>query len=176
MQPLSIANVDNLDQTIYISGSGTVFSIETEPLSFLIHTMQDVAGGQSSDDITIRGKMGNNPKWSNLQECLLPTKAIVAFWGALQHFKSFCHANNTLSTCAVVAVHDITYLYNLPREKLKPAAATDSTHVQGNLREQLQTHASVKQDSQSTLSASTWQTKLSKQKAPSSEEEVDEDV
>jgi hypothetical protein len=175
MQPLSVANIDDLDQTTYISGGGTVLSVETDPPSFLIYAMQYVAGGQSTDDIVIRGDMGDNRKWTNPQERLPPTKAVVAFWGTLQRFQNHPLTNKSSTTCAVVAVHDITYLFNPGREKPTATTASDSTHVKGNLRERLRTRAE-KQGSQSTSVASNSQTKLGKRKAASSEDEVDEDV
>jgi hypothetical protein len=110
MQPLSVANIDELDQTMYLAGSGTFASIESDLPSFIVHATQYVAGGQSSDDITVRGDMGDNPKWTNPQECLPPVKAVVAFWGSLQQFDSYDPPNTKdSSTCVIVAVHNITY-------------------------------------------------------------------
>jgi hypothetical protein len=177
MQPLSVANIDDLDQMMYLAGSGTVASIESDPPSFIVHATQYVAGGQSSDDITVRGDMGDNPKWTNPQECLLPVKAVVVFWGLLQHFDSY-HPPNTKEslTCVIVAVHNITYLYNPPRDKSVTTSTSESAHKKSKLREQLRARAEEKQGSQTTSSPSTSQTKLGKRKAPSSEDEVDEDV
>jgi hypothetical protein len=175
MQPLSVANVDDLDETTYISGRGTVLSVENDPLYFLIHAMQYVASGQSTDDIVIQGNMGNNPKWPDPQERLPPTKGVVAFWGALQHFEDFHLANKSSTTCVVIAVHDITYLFNPPCEKPTPTTSNKSTQAKGNLRDHLRMRGE-KQSSQTTSSTSTSQTKLGKRKAQTSEEEVDEDV
>jgi len=175
MQPLSLANLDDLDETTYISGSGTVLSIETDPPSFLIHAMQYVAGGVSSDDIAIRGFL-NSRKWANPQERVPQPKAVVAFWGVLQRFESYVRTNKTSSTCACVAVEDITYLYNPPREKSSTTSPSDSPRPKTNLREQLKARAEEGHSSQSTSSPSTSQVKLGKRKARSSEDEVDEDV
>jgi hypothetical protein len=140
---------------MYIAGSGTVLSIETDPPSFLILATQYIAGGQSSDDITIRGDMGDNPKWTNPQECLPPVKAVVVFWGALQCFDCYRPPNTkALSTRAIVAVQDITYLYNPPHKRPITTSATDSTLKKGKLREQLRARAEDKQSSQSNSSPS----------------------
>jgi len=174
MQPLSLTNVDDLDQTTYISGNGTVSSVESDPPSFLINATQYVAGGSSSDDIAIRGFL-NSRKWINPQDRVPQPKAVIAFWGILQHFESYLRVNKTTSTCVVVAVDDITYLYNPPREKQLPSSTTDSPEPKKTLREQLKARAE-QHSSQSTSSPSTSQTKLGKRKAQSSEDEVDEDV
>ncbi|KAH9049578.1 hypothetical protein EDB84DRAFT_1573941 [Lactarius hengduanensis] len=68
MQPLSAVNAPELDDTIRIFGSGTVTSVEPDPPSFLIHATQYIDGGQSSDNIAVRGRLDNNPKWQNPAE------------------------------------------------------------------------------------------------------------
>jgi len=62
MQLVALVDKPDLDNSICISGSGTVTSIENLPPSFLIHATQYIDGGHASDNIVIQGHLDNNPK------------------------------------------------------------------------------------------------------------------
>lgn len=92
------------------------------------------------------------------------------------------------TTCAVVNVEDITYLYN-PVPKQKPPTTASTPLRQGNLRDNVRARAATgrKQhepsspsgshtNTDATSSPSSSQTVLGKRKAASSEDEVDERV
>jgi hypothetical protein len=130
--------------------------------------------------------LGANPKWANPAERLPQANAIVSFSGILQKFDIFFAPGKKGTTCAVVALEDITYLYNPPP---KPATnAVDPQQQKGSLRDKIRARAQTKRLSQSTStpsssqtlsqsssSPSTSQTKLGKRKA-TSEDDVDEQV
>jgi hypothetical protein len=185
MQPLRLSNANDLDYTSRILGSGTVSAVDTTAVSFTLHATQYVAGGQNTDDIVVQACLAGNPKWANPANRIPHMGAIVSFCGVLQKFDNFILQGKKHVTCAVIALEDITYLYNPPAKPAKPSA---SLSLKGNLRDKIRARAETEQASQTSgtpelsdthvedpSSPSTSQTRLGKRKA-SSEDEVDDDV
>lgn len=150
MQPLSAQNEAELEDTICIYGSGTV---DVDTVSFMIIATQYINGGQSSNEIVMRGRMNNNPKWPNPAARLLQVNVVIGFTGVLQHFESYVLPNKSTTNCAVVAMKDITYLYT-PHPSSTPQN-TPSKKVAGNLRQKIKARAETVQNSQSSSSPST---------------------
>lgn len=112
MQPLSLKNEADLNDTVCVSAIGTVSSIRNNPASFLMHVTQYITGGQSSDDIAIWADLHKNLKWSNPAEWLPQQKAIISIWGKLNCFNTYTFSGTKMMTSVVVDIEDITYLYN----------------------------------------------------------------
>ncbi|KAH9020150.1 hypothetical protein EDB84DRAFT_1441894 [Lactarius hengduanensis] len=83
MQLLQEEQVADLQDDIHISVAGIITSIEKFPPSFMMHTKQYTDGGASTDEITVRGCMENNPKWPDPAEHLPQQNQIIAFNGIL---------------------------------------------------------------------------------------------
>ena len=173
MQPLSLEKEDDLDDTVRISAFSTVSSINPDPASFLMHATQSVAGGQSNDDIAIRADLYKNPKWPNPSERLPQPKAIVGIWGKLDRFEIYTYSATKTTTCVVVDVEDIDYLYNPKRD---PAEKPSSPQKK---KSELQECFKKKPRGRKTSplhSPSTSQKQLGKRPAHPSEDEVDGNV
>ncbi|KAH9029399.1 hypothetical protein EDB85DRAFT_2147325 [Lactarius pseudohatsudake] len=111
MQPLSTVNVPDLDNTIRIFGCGTVTSVDADPASFLIVAMQYIDGGQSSDNVAVRGCLDNNPKWPDPSERIPQPKSVIGWSGILLKFDSYTPPGRSAITCVIVAIKDITYIF-----------------------------------------------------------------
>jgi hypothetical protein len=170
MQPLSVDNESDLDKTIWISAFSTISSINSNPPYFMMHATQYIAGGQSSDNIAIRAVLSKNPKWQNPSECLPQPKAVIGIWGKLDHFDIFTYSSNKSTTCVIVNVEDITYLFN---PKQDPAEKTASTLKKSKLQQKFNKHTHTSQSSPIS-SPSSSQKQLGKCPARSSEDEVDQ--
>lgn len=170
MQPVSGTD---LEENIYVSGSGTVTSADKENISFIIHGTQYIDGGLSSDEIVVRGCMAGNPKWSDAAARVPDAKTVVSFDGTLQCLDTYAPAGKDAMTCLVVAVDDIQYLHSADsRSKEK----SPTSHKKINLREKLRARTHANRTSQTTSSASTSQVQLGKRKAVTSEDEVDKEM
>lgn len=172
MQPLSSEQEDDLDETIHISAFGSVTSINNDPAYFIMHATQYVAGGQSSDDIAIRAELFKNPKWPNPSERLPQPKAVVGIWGKLDQIDGYTFAGTKKTTCLVVDVEEISYLYNPKRDPAeKPSTPTKK---KSSLQERFKKRTRNRNTSPLS-SPSTSQTQLGKRRA-GSEDEVDDRV
>ncbi|KAH9010433.1 hypothetical protein EDB85DRAFT_1902026 [Lactarius pseudohatsudake] len=181
MQPLSAANAAELDDTIRIFGSGTVTSVDAEPPSFFIHATQYIDGGQSSDNIAVRGRLNNNPKWPNSAERIPQPKSVIGWSGILLQIDSYAPRGRSPITCVVVAVKDITYIFTPEKTTAKTWPNKTGTEGDSNLRQQIKSRKrtylpSQASSSQTATSPSTSQTGQGKRKAVNSEDEVNDDV
>ncbi|KAH8981276.1 hypothetical protein EDB86DRAFT_441302 [Lactarius hatsudake] len=181
MQPLSAMNAADLDDTIRIFGSGTVTSVDADPPSFLIHATQYIDGGQSTDNIAIRGRLDNNPKWPDPSERIPQAKSVIAWSGILLQFDSYTPPGRTAITCVVVAVKDITYIFTPDKTGAKTSPKKSNSDGNSNLRQQIKSRTRNYQTSQASSShadstPSTSQKRLGKRKSLSSEDEVNEDI
>jgi hypothetical protein len=172
MQPLSTDKETDLDEIICISAFGSVTLINNDPATFLIHATQYVAGGQSTDDIAIHADLSRNPKWANLSERLPQLKAVISVWGKLDCFDVYTYAGIKTTTCVIVNVEDIIYLFN---PKCEPTEKPPSPHKKSNLQEKFKKCARARKTSPGS-SPSTSQKQLDKCPAHSSEDEVNKRV
>ncbi|KAH9025132.1 hypothetical protein EDB84DRAFT_1614023 [Lactarius hengduanensis] len=182
MQPLSQIQEDGLDDTMRISGSGTVTSTETDTPSFLIYANQYVDGGFSTDDITVRGCLDNNPKWVEPLKRLPVPKSVVGFCGILQKFDTYTPPGKSAITCVVVAIKDIVYI-SKPLKKQDGKATEEPPPIEEkrNLRLRIKARgeaarSSFTETSQTSSSPSTSQKSLGKRKVQTSEEEINDDL
>ncbi|KAH9026337.1 hypothetical protein EDB83DRAFT_2319838 [Lactarius deliciosus] len=74
-------------------------------------------GGASTDEIAVRGRMENNPKWPDPAERLPQQNQVIAFNGVLQSFDSYFPPGKKPIKCVVVDVKDITYVLNPEKKK-----------------------------------------------------------
>ncbi len=181
MQPVTSVDEPDLDDTIRISGSGTVTSIENLPPSFLIHTTQYVDGGHGSDDIIVQGCLDNNPKWADPNERIPQVKAVIGFNGILQHFEPYFPPGKKPITCIVVAVKDIAYIFTPEKKKAKGTENTSDTPTKTTARQKIKARTQTEQtspcaSSQTFSLPSTSQVRLGKRKAEISEDEVNDDI
>ena len=178
MQPVVTANADDLDYAARIQAAGTVSTVDTSTISFVILAKQYVAG--STDNIIVRVYMDQNPKWANPVKQLPRAKSVVKIDGRLLRFEQVSLAKSS-ALCVVIAAYDITYLVKpqQPSPSSGSGASTVATSQRkGNLRAKVQTQAESERSSQSqsTSSPVESQVKLGKRKANSSEDEVDDHV
>ncbi|KAH9017684.1 hypothetical protein EDB85DRAFT_1897523 [Lactarius pseudohatsudake] len=136
-QPLSAMNAGELDDTIRIFGSGTVTSVDADPPSFLIHATQYIDGGQSSDNIAVRGRLNNNPKWLNPSERIPQPKSIIGWSGVLLQFDTYTPPGRSPITCLVIAVKDITYIFTPEKNPAKTLPKKTGGERDSNLRQQI---------------------------------------
>ncbi|KAH9014307.1 hypothetical protein EDB85DRAFT_2214500, partial [Lactarius pseudohatsudake] len=181
MQPLSAANAAELDNTIRIFGSGTVMSVDTEPPSFWIHATQYIDGGQSSDNIAVQGRLDNNPKWPNPVERIPQAKSVIGWSGILLQIDSYAPPGRSPTTCVVVTVKDITYIFTPDKSTAKTGSHKTGTEGDSNLRQQIKSRKRTYLPSQASssltaTSPSTSQTGQGKRKAINSEDKVNDDV
>ncbi|KAH9034909.1 hypothetical protein EDB85DRAFT_1889629 [Lactarius pseudohatsudake] len=181
MQPLSAVNAPELDDTIRIFGSGTVTSVEPDPPSFLIHATQYIDGGQSSDNIAVRGRLDNNPKWQNPAERIPQPKSIIRWSGILLQMDSYAPPGRSPITCVVVAVKDITYIFTPDKTTAKTLPNKTGMEGDSNLRQQIKSRTRASQpshspSSQTVTNPSSSQTRQGKRKAVNSEDEVNDGV
>ena len=155
-----------------ISAGSTVTSIHTDPPSFIIHATQYVMGALASDDIAIHAELSKNPKWQNPTERVPQVNSNVIIWGTLRSFETYKASPQKKTTCAIVDVEDITYIFTpkpKPTEKPSPAEVKKT-----KLQEKFNNRGHNRQASLPSPSSS--QVKIGKWKAQSSEDEVDKDV
>ena len=179
MQPLSTDQCADLDETIHISATGTVTSIINEPPAFIMHITQFVMGGLSSDDIAIHAELHQNPKWRSPAERLPFLRAVITVWGSLRRFDRITLAANHSTTCVVVDVDDLSYVYNPKRDSAADKVASPQKK-KSNLQEKFKAHATRSRKktppSPSSSQPSSSQVQLSKRKAHSSEDEIDDRI
>ncbi|KAH8979542.1 hypothetical protein EDB92DRAFT_1820942 [Lactarius akahatsu] len=177
MQLLQEANISDLEDEVHIGATGIVTSTEKFPPSFLIHAKQYTDGGASTDEIAVRGRMENNPKWPDPAERLPQQNQVIAFNGVLQSFDSYFPPGKKPIKCVVVDVKDITYVLNPEKKKDDESTpGTQKRNLQLSLRARNRAEATNTSESSQTLpSPSTSQLK-GKRKAKNSEDEVNKDV
>lgn len=116
MQPLSTDQAADLDDMIHISTTGTVTSMTVDTASFIIHTTQYITGRQKKDDVAVCAELARNPKWCAPNEHVPVLNAVVNVWSTLQSFDTYVHSRDKRTTCIVIDVKDITYLYAPKKE------------------------------------------------------------
>ncbi|KAH9032992.1 hypothetical protein EDB85DRAFT_1156842 [Lactarius pseudohatsudake] len=177
MQLLQEEQVADLQDDIHISAAGIVTSIEKFPPSFVMHTKQYTDGGASTDEIAVRGRMENNPKWPDPAERLPQQNQIIAFNGILQNFDSYFPPGKKPITCVVVDVKDITYILNPEKKKKEETtAAIPKRNVRLTLRARNRAEPSNTSESSQTLSSPSTSQLKGKRKAQASEEEVNDEI
>ncbi len=182
MQPLSGANEPDMDDAIHISGSGTVTSIEQDPPSFFIYATQYVDGGLASDEIAVHGCLDDNPRWTDPARHVPQEKGVIGFNGILQRFKPYHPPGRKPTTCIVITVKDITYIFTPEKKPGKPGdTRSAATQVKGGIRQKIKarthTQRAYESDHSRTLSSpSTSQICLGKRKAENSEDEINNDI
>ncbi|KAH9015350.1 hypothetical protein EDB84DRAFT_1567746 [Lactarius hengduanensis] len=181
MQPLSVMNGPDLDDTIRISGSGIVTSVEADPPSFLIHATQYIDRGQSTDEFAVRGRLDNNPKWADPMERIPQPNSIIRWNGILLRFDTYTPPGKNLVSCIVVATKDITYIFTPDKTAAKTAPKRLPADSKSNLRQQVKSrtrsqHSSNPSTSQASTSPGTSQSHLGKRKSVNSADEVNDNL
>ncbi|KAH9041358.1 hypothetical protein EDB85DRAFT_1886563 [Lactarius pseudohatsudake] len=181
MQPLTIDNEADLDDIIHISGAGTVCTRNTDPPEFMIYATQYVDGG--TDDIAVRACLSNNPKWPDPVRRLPDVKSIVGFCGILlQRFEPYTPPMKPQTTCVVIALKDIAYIYKPKDQEDKGTTLQKKTNERKlNMHDRIKarnraTRQQSPYNSQTASSPSTSQKTLGKRKAQTSQEEVNEEL
>ena len=180
MQPLS-EDDDKLimyDDTIHIAITSTVIASSKQSGTFHMYTTQFVCG--QSEEIAICGVMNKNPKWKNLNPLgLLPDpNTIISFDSVLDRFEKYTPPNCSHSvTCAVVAVQDITFLQGMDEGKTTAEQKDVRDRVKGRMQKMKTGNPTSQPDtpdaSQTSSIPSSSQKTLGKQKASSSEDNID---
>ena len=111
------------DDTIHVTASGTVTSVNKETCSFIIFGKQYVCG--QHQQLVIHGHTNKNSKWKNPSAVLPRAHAVIGFDGFLDRFESYIPQNqNKKITCVVVALQTINFLQD-PPGRSSPAQGKD---------------------------------------------------
>ncbi|KAF8268827.1 hypothetical protein EI94DRAFT_1699932 [Lactarius quietus] len=173
MQPL--AAEDNFHYNMHISATGVVVSEDRANTTFVLHIQQYTMGSPSSDDIAVRGFLRQGGKWPNPTNRLPMIKSIVNIQGILQKFESYTASPNHTTTCAVVDVEKMCYIWK-PPPKAANTPGGSTAKRKGKMQQKIHACAESTLDSETSATPSTSQNALRKCKARSSEDEVDENV
>ena|ERR1700761_736963 len=97
---------------------------------------------------------------------------LLIIWGTLRGFHYQVHSANQKTTCAVVDVEAITYVYNPKKEITEKTTSPpkNKTVLQGRFKKK------QRKPSSSLPLSSSSQLQIGKHKAASSEDEVDKEV
>ena len=164
MQPVVTANADDLDYAARIQAAGTVSTVDTSTILFVILAKQYVAG--STDNIVVCVYMDQNLEWANPIKQLPRAKSMVKIDRRLLQFEQFSLVKSS-ALCVVIAAYDITYLVKpqQPSPSSGPGVSTVATSQhKGNLcaKVQMQAESECSSQSQSTSSPVKSQVKLGK--------------
>lgn len=176
MQPLSDDDDKTAmyDDTIHVSVTGTVISVERESSSFWIYSTQYICG--EYDQVAVHARMDKNRKW---KQPLMPDRnSIITFDGVLDRFERYTPPSTAHDvTCVVVAVDDITFLQPRPEKKTLADEQWVRDKVKNRKRNWKMNEgdeiASTSNISQTPSMPSTSQTTLGKRKATSSGDNIE---
>ncbi|KAF8267778.1 hypothetical protein EI94DRAFT_1700764 [Lactarius quietus] len=164
MQPLSVINEDDFEYNMHISTTSVVVEEDRANATFVLHILQFTMGSPASNKMVIRGFLMQSPKWPNPTEHLPVLKSIINIGGTLQWFKTYSPSPSHATTCAVVNVGKMCYLWK-PPAKAATNAASASFQPKGKMRAKMHAHAQHIAETDPCNSPSTSQTVLGKQKS-----------
>ncbi|KAF8260010.1 hypothetical protein EI94DRAFT_1706626 [Lactarius quietus] len=175
MQPLSVVNEDDFNYKMSVSATGVVVDQDRANATFVVHVLQYTMGSPSSDAIAVQGFLLQSGKWPNPTDRLPVLKSIVNMSSFLQRFETYTPSANHATTCAVVNIQKLCYLWKPPT---KPTTTTKMAPLKrkGKMRAKMHAQAESGVEADTCASLSTLESVLAKRKDHPSEDEVDEDV
>lgn len=95
------------EDSIRITGTAYVTSINTDTPSFMMHASQIILGGHSTDDIAIRCLYPDYVSRSDAIESLPPQSVLMNFVGVPRTCTDVCLADKLKTTCLTITLQTL---------------------------------------------------------------------